>query len=469
MDNIVLLSVAKLKAHPQNPRKDLGDLEELTESIKAKGILQPLTVVEDGSGSYKVIIGHRRLGAAIHAKLEKVPCVVRVLTEEEQLQIMLMENMQREDLNAFEQAQGFQLMLDAGIKAKEIAEQTGFSQKTVKQRAEWAKMDQTKLQKLSADNQLTITQLCEINEVLDLNERNKLLDAVGTKNFEYALRKAKDEQRYAELKKDWIKNLKTFAEKIEQADYATMTMVGSVSVYNKNEFKMPEDANEIRYFYVESINGLFLYKQDLNKIQKQNEQYEPSERQKKMNAIEEKIEQIRTKLDHQGVQFEEIRRKFINNYKVEDAEKLVKTVLPYMVDVLESRATSEDIDAMLPGYYEASEKDDEAHSWGFRANRRAFLLGFGQTDPAKTMLQFVYAHIEDSASRFYKNVWSSGHTVTTWNDSNDITNVYAFLESLGYQMADAERSLVVGNDPVFKELEDLEAEWSRIDSEEEEA
>ena len=131
MDNIVLISVAKLKAHPQNPRKDLGDLEELTESIKAKGILQPLTVVEDEL-SYKVIIGHRRLGAAIRARLKEVPCVVRSLTEDEQLQIMLMENMQREDLNAFEQAQGFQLMLDAGIKAKEIAEQTGIAKPSIK-------------------------------------------------------------------------------------------------------------------------------------------------------------------------------------------------------------------------------------------------------------------------------------------------------------------------------------------------
>lgn len=457
MNNIILLSVAKLKAHPQNPRKDLGDLEELTESIKAKGILQPLTVVEDGSGSYKVIIGHRRLGAAIKAKLKEVPCVIRALTEEEQLQIMLMENMQREDLNAFEQAQGFQLMIDAGISTKTIAEQTGFTQKTVKQRAEWAKLDQTKLEKLSVNNQLTIAQLCEITEVSDLEVRNKVLDTVGTKNFNYELQKAKDAQRFAELKKDWLKNLKTFAEKVDEIDFTTMTEVATLATYLLKPFVMPEDANEIRYFYKEYETYICLYKQDLNKFKK--EEKEPSENENKIKAIKSKVEQIKTRLEHQGVQFEEIRRKFIKNYKVEDSEEVLKILVPYLVDLKETREDASEVDAVIPGYFEAWEKDDE-QSWGFVANRRSFLASVGKREPVKTILLFIYAVIEDDTGLPYRNKWENGHNVAYWNDG--YAGVYSFLESLGYKMSDAEAGIVVGSDPVFKELEDLEKEYQSL-------
>ena len=73
------ISVSDIVPHPENPRKDVGDVTELADSIKANGIMQNLTVVpheEDGRHCYRVIIGHRRLAAAKAAGLEEVPCVV---------------------------------------------------------------------------------------------------------------------------------------------------------------------------------------------------------------------------------------------------------------------------------------------------------------------------------------------------------------------------------------------------------
>lgn len=133
---VVNMPIEYLVPHPQNPRKDLGDLEELTASIKENGIYQNLTVIPineeapDEEPKYMVVIGHRRLEAAIRAGLKEVPCaIVRDLSETRQLQIMLLENMQRSDLTVYEQAQGFQQLLNFGMDIEDISQQSGFSKK----------------------------------------------------------------------------------------------------------------------------------------------------------------------------------------------------------------------------------------------------------------------------------------------------------------------------------------------------
>ncbi len=153
---LVYLSVDKLYPHPDNPRKDLGDLTELADSIKANGIMQNLTVVprfEDGT--YTVIIGHRRLAAAKLAELDEVPCVIVDMTPQEQVATMLLENIQRSDLTVYEQAQGFQLMINFGENVETISAKTGFSQSTVRRRLKLTEFDQDKLKKSSRKTNLT--------------------------------------------------------------------------------------------------------------------------------------------------------------------------------------------------------------------------------------------------------------------------------------------------------------------------
>ena len=119
-EQMVYLSVEKLFPHPDNPRKDLGDLKELTASISARGVLQNLTVVpreiecQELEDEFTVIIGHRRHAAAQRAGLLKVPCVVTAMTPAEQFETMMIENVQLIDLTLYEQAKGFQMMLDMG-------------------------------------------------------------------------------------------------------------------------------------------------------------------------------------------------------------------------------------------------------------------------------------------------------------------------------------------------------------------
>ena len=133
MPQIVNIAIDRLFPHSDNPRKDLGDLSELAASIKASGVLQNLTVVPDEPDNpdtdYTIIIGHRRYAAAKIAGLTELPCIVVEMSEREQLQTMLVENMQRSDLNFFEEAAAiYALMQDRSMTQEETARRLGMSQ-----------------------------------------------------------------------------------------------------------------------------------------------------------------------------------------------------------------------------------------------------------------------------------------------------------------------------------------------------
>ena len=178
-NNIVMINRSKLKPHPDNPRKDLGDLTELADSIAEHGIMQNLTVVPDGDG-YRVLIGHRRL-AASEGILEELPCVIAEnLTDREQVGIMLVENMQRTDLTYIEQAHGFQMMLDLGDTVQTIAEKTGFSEKTIKARLEINKLDEDVLAEASERFQLSINDFMKLSKIKDEAKRNEILESVDS-------------------------------------------------------------------------------------------------------------------------------------------------------------------------------------------------------------------------------------------------------------------------------------------------
>lgn len=128
-EQIHMLSTAEIKPNPWQPRQSFDDdaLTDLTESIAEKGILSPLLVVEK-AGEYILVAGERRLRAAKAAGLDVVPAMVRALTEEDMAQIALIENIQRADLNAIEEAQGYaSLIAEYGYTQQELAKMIGKS------------------------------------------------------------------------------------------------------------------------------------------------------------------------------------------------------------------------------------------------------------------------------------------------------------------------------------------------------
>ena len=175
---IVMLKRSQLHPHPDNPRKDLGDLEELKASIREHGIMQNLTVVpmDDDFEDFKILIGHRRF-AASEGILFELPCVIAEgLSDREQVGIMLCENMQRSDLTFLEQAHGFQMMMDLGETIETISDKTGFSEATVKHRLEIAKLKKKSIDTAMESFQPTISDYIELEKVKDIKERSKILE-----------------------------------------------------------------------------------------------------------------------------------------------------------------------------------------------------------------------------------------------------------------------------------------------------
>lgn len=192
--------------HPKNPRKDLGDLTELTDSIRTFGVLQNLTVVPDGTGGYIVLCGHRRLAAAEAAGLETVPCIVADnIDEKTQVSIMLLENMQRSDLTVQEEAQGFQMMLDLGSSIAEIVKETGLSETKVRHRIKMNELDQDILTEKLA-GQVSINDLIALEQIKDIDKRNEVLEEIGTNNFEWKLKAVVRDEKIRETT-DLIKKL----------------------------------------------------------------------------------------------------------------------------------------------------------------------------------------------------------------------------------------------------------------------
>ena len=186
MEELKMISIERLIHHPDNPRKEIGDITELTESIKKNGIMQNLTVIpkrDQFGDQYWVLIGNRRFEAAKAAGLKELPCkVVDDLSPAEQVGIMLEENMQRNDLTIIEQAEGFQLMLDFGESVESIAERTGFSETTVRRRLKINELDKKTLSEKAEAFQLTISDMTELEKIKDVKNRNYLLKMSFSQN-----------------------------------------------------------------------------------------------------------------------------------------------------------------------------------------------------------------------------------------------------------------------------------------------
>jgi ParB family chromosome partitioning protein len=133
-----MLPAASIVPSGDNPRRDLGDLEELAASIAGVGLLEPLVVAKptpDAPEVYPLVAGHRRLAAAQLAGLTELPCVVRAMSGREQLEAMLVENLQRTDLAPIEEAGAYgRLTTELGLSQRDLAARIGRSQSHIAKR-----------------------------------------------------------------------------------------------------------------------------------------------------------------------------------------------------------------------------------------------------------------------------------------------------------------------------------------------
>ena len=126
-----LIPIEDIEPNPNQPRQTMGDLTDLIASIRQKGVLEPILVRPRGS-RFQIIAGERRYRAAIEAGLGEIPCIVRETSDSETMELALIENLQRKDLTAFEEADGLKVLAETyGYTHERMAEQLGKSRTSV--------------------------------------------------------------------------------------------------------------------------------------------------------------------------------------------------------------------------------------------------------------------------------------------------------------------------------------------------
>jgi ParB family transcriptional regulator, chromosome partitioning protein len=128
------LPLSALTPNPEQPRREFDEasLKELADSIREKGILQPILAERSGDGAYIIVAGERRVRAARMAGLQKIPVVVREFTQQEKLEIALIENVQREDLTPVEEARAYRRLMElANLSQEQVALKVGKERSTI--------------------------------------------------------------------------------------------------------------------------------------------------------------------------------------------------------------------------------------------------------------------------------------------------------------------------------------------------
>jgi len=131
---VLEVALENIRANPNQPRKDFNQesLEELAQSIKREGVLQPILVEEIAPSQYSIVAGERRYRASKLAGLSKVPVLVKDFTQMQRLEVSLIENIQRENLNPIEEAKAYAYLIqEAGITQEELAQRMGKNRSTI--------------------------------------------------------------------------------------------------------------------------------------------------------------------------------------------------------------------------------------------------------------------------------------------------------------------------------------------------
>lgn len=491
--SLVYLPIDKLYPHPANPRKDLGDLAELADSIKAKGVMQNLTVVpghyltdeelkalnaeykdhpteelrsrinqsalhrpvEDG---YTIIIGHRRHAAGKIAEVTELPCIITEMTEQEQVATMLLENMQRSDLTVYEQAQGFkQLSMDFGMSAESIAEKTGFSASTVRRRLKIAELNQDILKDVS-NRQITMADFERLDKIEDPKLRDDALKEIGTSNFANRCASAEQEEKNRRKKEEWRRicleaGLKEISENVGNKRDKYASVSGCIYGNHPDRSQIEEyltDDKEL-FFYVDRWCYLYIVtpRTDEDEQTAKNAALakEEQERNDACAALKEAFERAYI-----------LRLGFIKSYTEADAKKHLADILRLGVEInahdrnYVDMTTFYELIGISSERLEELEDDDLAPQW------HEFEL-YTTTKPAKALLNYIYATVDDAGNKhcYQPYTWRSNRGgFDNENQHHEYLRIlYDNLERLGYEMSDEEKALMDGTSELYyKEKEE---------------
>lgn len=435
MKQLVMLPVKEIQPHPNNPRKDLGDLSELTESIKKNGIMQNLTVVKNEGGGYTVIIGHRRLEAAKAAGVSEVPCAVAELDEGEQLATMLLENMQRQDLTVYEQAEGIQLLLDMDFSVTDIAQKTGFSESTVRRRTKLLELDRVKFKESQA-RQVSLKDYEQLFEIEDKGIQNELLDKLGTADFNNDYRIAVSKQKFKEnfevfkqeLKERNVRFLKSTDNPYQLGyiffDYCTVSDVKPKLGLTEGEFavKIMEHGN---------FAGVTVYrKDDFRQSAEKN-----AESSKKAEEALIKSKRFTAEAKEINERMTSLRRDFINNFSIKQSKRsgkenlIIKALLEYLI---------------------LTEYTPECILY----NSDGDPVNFERVYESDGGILIMLSILEDQLGGGYVYTYDRNHAVKDREDVAELNRWYYLLTRLGYELCKEEKQLRDGTHEIYTKYKD---------------
>ena len=473
---IVYIGTDHIFPHPDNPRKDLGDLSELADSIKANGILQNLTVVPQQPGyctscslyigsvgkcekdydeserppcskweskeNFTAVIGHRRLAAAKLAGLTEVPCVISDMSHGDQVRTMLMENIQRSDLTVYEQAQGFQMMLNMGDNVKDISQKSGFSESTVRRRVKLLDLDPDAFKK-SVTRGGTLDDFAKLDEIQNPERKNEVLKSVGTANFNNALHQAIEDEKWETRVNNYREFLSTFAEEIDERP-SGVTYCGCRYRYNESQpFDMPDDTATRKYYFMIKSSYVELY---ADPVEQDTTPCEKTDEQLQREAAEKALQERRAALIEAGNRAFALRHEFMQGYVKKSKHR--PAILSFAANTIFD-ATYLDLSevAEFLGTSPPENSDDDAE-----VVCRKMINEKLQEDPESTLAKIAYMGLGDCASDSYSS-WSM-----IYAENPELDGLYRHLCELGYEMSDEEKALQDGTHELFEKQEQQDNE-----------
>lgn len=432
--NIIDLNINMLEHHPKNPRQDLGDLTELADSIREKGILQNLTVVPNDHGTYYVVIGNRRLEAAKMAGLENLPCVITMMKEDEQQAVMLLENMQRNDLDPYEQAHGFQMCLDLGMTEDDLKKETGFSKKTIRHRLNLLKLDHDKFKK-GVDRGATLQDYIDLEQIKDEKVKDEVLESIGTKDFRYNLNLALENQKREKLKSKVIEKIRL--QGIVEEDKQPEGYGYFKCFYGIHDYKafLKEDPLEDpeKYCFHASGDFIYLYKQVEKKWDEKPEvpvKKEPTEEEKAKEKIILKANAAyQARLEYVQGKMKELPADI---HVLSDLSAMYIAIKQDLIEVI-YRCYYTNLELII------GSKDEINKPSGIK-------------ETIKLLFALIYSEFEiNNSNILFEYTWNSKRVNEYKSDlKQGIESYYEWLESFGYVASEEEKQIMLGTHPLYE-------------------
>lgn len=389
-----------------------------------------------------VVIGHRRLEAAKRAGLQEVPCaIVRGLTETQQLQTMLLENMQRSDLTVYEQAQGFQQLLEFGMDIEDISQQSGFSKRTIRRRLEIAKLDQNKLKELSSTRQLSLKEFDELAKIKNMEARNEVMEKIGTNDFALAVKRAMDKEKLADAMPVFLADMerlgiKKFPDNANKYS-SRYRRVGSLDLYEYEvtKEKMPKKTEGL---YYEAS-----YPRNVEFYVKETKKNKAREKSAKDIEKEKRIKEAWFKMDAMAATHHELRKTFMENFKATAKQHELVLMGAYSVAILQGVA-----------YMRLGNVNEEAgidsKFFDPKRDEKAIKLAFDGYSDIQQCAKIIYKLFGDNEKELYTNNSRFGYP--TYKINPRLEALYHWLVALGYQMSSEEKLLATGQHEVFQQI-----------------